>query len=1125
MKRKSRIIAAILAVIMLLGVVPTNVFAEDIRIKISNIVATSDTNSIPVYGGTYKRPTFKVTEGKPAYFAAGVAGYWLKKEGENWNPYGADTFTEGTYKYKVRIRIDGWTGTTHVLDSNGVTATVDGKKWADNRIPTVTDMYSYVWTESKEYVIKAPVGTPLGFVKNSIWNIGLNYEGRAIETFSVATGATGGEKPYRFSKVSGPDWINVAGNGTVSGTPNSVGTNEDLVICVTDNKSATAEITLTVAKTVQNPSTRTKISNIVATSDTDSIPVYGGTYKRPTFKVTEGKPAYFREGGAGYWLKKEGEEWNPYGRTTFTKGTYKYKVQIRIDGEAGTTHVLDENGITVTVDGNTWAVNERPSVTDTDSFVWTESEEYVISKTAQEKVIDIPKANTNLVYNGNPQTGVNEGTGYTLTGNTATNAGTYTAKATLDAGYKWRDGSTGVKEISFEIKKAIPTFTEPTGLKGQKGAKLSTVTLPTQFKWKNGDLILNTVGDNTYYATFTPADTTNYEVIDVDLTVTVEDVVTPPEKVTLTTNIINGGGTVTLTPNTATVDKGNKIEVTFNPETNYELGTVTLDGTNVKPQVVSNKLTITMDKSKTLTVTFKEKPITPPPTVQSIKVISTDHKTEYKVGDSLDVTNLKIEATMSDGTKSIIPVTSGMVDGFDSSTAGTKTLTITCQDKTTTFTINVTASSTPPTPPVESIAVNSATHKTAYTKGEALDVTNLTILVTMTDSTTTTKNVTAEMVSGFDPNTEGTQTLTITYEGKKTTYNINVTASSTPPTQYTLTASVDGGHGSVTPPTKTVDKDETVTLTFTPETGYELDTVTVNGTVVGVMSNVLDITMNENKTVVVTFKPTGTPPTPVPVTITFDKNGGNGTMADVTKNKGDSFTLPACTFTPPAGKEFKAWQVDGTEKNVGDNIEVNGDINIKAVWKDIGSVPPTPPVPPTPDKPITPTPEPYPNPWIVYPGWYYNFEAPKPKEEKPVTKMEMDWKIEFAIGTSTIDREINGVDSKIKMDVAPYIRDGRIMLPLRSLAEALGFEVEWNRSTRTVVLKDNNTRVEIPVGTNKIIVNGNVYTSDVKPEIKNNRTMLPIANLARALGLSDGNDIIWNSKSKMVTIYRSIVVK
>lgn len=239
-------------------------------------------------------------------------------------------------------------------------------------------------------------------------------------------------------------------------------------------------------------------------------------------------------------------------------------------------------------------------------------------------------------------------------------------------------------------------------------------------------------------------------------------------------------------------------------------------------------------------------------------------------------------------------------------------------------------------------------------------------------------------------------------------------------------------------------------------------------------------------------------------------------MADVTKNKGESFTLPACTFTPPAGKEFKAWQVDGTEKNVGDNIVLNGDKIIKAVWKDIGSLPPTPPLPPTPYTPY---------PWIVYPGYWYNIEAPKPKEEKSVTKMEMDWKLELVIGIGTIDRDINGVDSKIKMDVAPYIRDGRTMLPIRYVAEALGFDVEWIRSTRTVVLRNSNTRVEIPVDTNKIIVNGTVYTSDVKPEIKNNRTMLPIANIARALGLKDSKDIIWNSKSKMVTIYRSIVVK
>ena len=349
----------------------------------------------------------------------------------------------------------------------------------------------------------------------------------------------------------------------------------------------------------------------------------------------------------------------------------------------------------------------------------------------------------------------------------------------------------------------------------------------------------------------------------------------------------------------------------------------------------------------------------------------------------------------------------------------------------------------------------------------------------------------------------------------------------TPPAVETVTITFNAnGHGTAPSPT-TVNKGTVATKPADPtDAEYDFDGWYKEAA----CTNKFDFTqaVNANITLYAKWTPKAPePPTPVEqYTITFDKNGGTGTMAAVTKNKGESFTLPACGFTPPAGKEFKAWQVDGTEKNVGDNIEVNGDKNIKAVWKDIGSVPPTPPVPPTPDKPITPTPRPYPYPWIIYPGyWYNNIETPKPREEKKITSVEMDWKIELMIGVGTIDREINGVESKIKMDVAPYIRDGRTMIPLRTVAEALGFEVEWNRSTRTVVLKDNNTRVEIPVDTNKIIVNGTVYTSDVKPEIKNNRTMLPIANIARALGLQDGKDIIWNSKSKMVTIYRSIVVK
>ena len=68
--------------------------------------------------------------------------------------------------------------------------------------------------------------------------------------------------------------------------------------------------------------------------------------------------------------------------------------------------------------------------------------------------VSAPVAVTGLVYNGSELTGVTAGTGYTLTGNTAVDAGTHTAVATLAEGYKWADGSTDNKEISWSIAKA-----------------------------------------------------------------------------------------------------------------------------------------------------------------------------------------------------------------------------------------------------------------------------------------------------------------------------------------------------------------------------------------------------------------------------------------------------------------------------------------------------------------------------------------------------------------------------------------------------------------------------------------------------------------------------------------------
>ena len=67
-------------------------------------------------------------------------------------------------------------------------------------------------------------------------------------------------------------------------------------------------------------------------------------------------------------------------------------------------------------------------------------------------------------------------------------------------------------------------------------------------------------------------------------------------------------------------------------------------------------------------------------------------------------------------------------------------------------------------------------------------------------------------------------------------------------------------------------------------------------------------------------------------TLTFDGNGGSGTMTPVTDLTGE-YTLPANGFTAPAGKQFKAWSVGGVEKAVGDKITVTANTTVTAVWE------------------------------------------------------------------------------------------------------------------------------------------------------------------------------------------------
>ena len=150
-------------------------------------------------------------------------------------------------------------------------------------------------------------------------------------------------------------------------------------------------------------------------------------------------------------------------------------------------------------------------------------------------------------------------------------------------------------------------------------------------------------------------------------------------------------------------------------------------------------------------------------------------------------------------------------------------------------------------------------------------------------------------------------------------YNVTVTGG---------TASVGAG----APITKAT-MGTTVTLTAgAAPSGQMFDKWVVNGVVVAdANSATTTFTMPANN---VTAQATYKDIPVVTYTVTFDANGGTGSMADATGVSGD-YVLPVCGFTAPNGKQFKAWSVGGVEKAEGATITVSANTTVTAVWENI----------------------------------------------------------------------------------------------------------------------------------------------------------------------------------------------
>lgn len=98
-------------------------------------------------------------------------------------------------------------------------------------------------------------------------------------------------------------------------------------------------------------------------------------------------------------------------------------------------------------------------------------------------------------------------------------------------------------------------------------------------------------------------------------------------------------------------------------------------------------------------------------------------------------------------------------------------------------------------------------------------------------------------------------------------------------------------------------------------------------------------------------------------------------------------------------------------------------------------------------------------------------------------------------------------------DQKPIIQNGRTLVPIRSIAETLGFDVLWDAQTASVRLQKNANDVGLVIGQREAQRNGETLELDVPPQIINERTMVPVRFIAEALGY----EVDWK-ESKIVQI-------
>lgn len=102
----------------------------------------------------------------------------------------------------------------------------------------------------------------------------------------------------------------------------------------------------------------------------------------------------------------------------------------------------------------------------------------------------------------------------------------------------------------------------------------------------------------------------------------------------------------------------------------------------------------------------------------------------------------------------------------------------------------------------------------------------------------------------------------------------------------------------------------------------------------------------------------------------------------------------------------------------------------------------------------------------------------------------------------------------LTLDVAPIIENGRTLVPIRFIAEALGAQVVWDPIYRSVYIDTVDNSVTLKIDSTDAKLNGEAKTLDVPARIVEGRTLIPLRFVSESLGA----EVDWIDSSRTVTV-------